>query len=1090
MADLPINISDFHSTEVFLGKCEQLDYRERIQHAIEAGKALRGSAAATRTVQTLFKGPLYERRLALFTACGSQDPNLPIEALSDSSYDLRKLAARLVSQLASDEEVLPVLRSAAPDTLRFLIKACMLRNRLGLVDKILGILKIEQSDVFRTHFIYGSAAFIQQQLESDIPMNKTLLLRLCRIHPLLACQKFTEWKSSTSNDDFLVGLFSQALVVFSKQTIDKVVILRMIQNMIQLVDLQKIWRGLEHYWKRMANEIVDLVIAKGEGINSASSPFCKMVNKIPVAKLLELNKRRPHFVSIAGYFHKLDPQRRVDIYKTVWKSQVDSFGFVSADSFVKYLPGDIRLGEARRHLAMPAMKTKESLLMQYASLLPWEECRLLLSSFIRSSEIETRRLAMSQLIESVQRDPDSLTKALDLAIWHKNEPDPVRGNMMGALAKLPIKAFSSADLPKLEQIFKHVLDASDRSTSTTYSVPKIIFRLFRKYPSWAAKQFLWFTKESDFIMSLQTVEPKLTTDSVLKELDSLFRPLIEESLSRKKYREVSNLLSIFKKNFGLTPYMISTIQQIALEVEPHWEVDRCIEVLDEEPDLQKDLMLQLLAKDPTYIQNHYAQPFISSSKQTLLSRYLVPFYDVGQYNQNGQSRVLLVQNGQHRWTPQQQETYAKTLTELINDTENGSRTLRHYVRVLGKMNYTESSAKTLHQLISDKRIYIRDVAIQTLTHLDEGKGIPILAETLDDERASVSIYAFGRAQRRLPPLQAFQVLKSLSIEKVTVAKQVYRLMAVSGTDDALEYLLAKEKTPNLHIDVRIAIFRSLWRWIERPEVLEIMQEALKDPHNEIPISLVKTPLEPGSPANKYIVDLLMYALNHAPREVAFAALVRIEDEWLQDDTGKLALPLVKWALESKLPDEVGKASRALFRWYFSSQTDLLARLVQTVLPNKQRLGYVIQGFDMYSSEDPRQARTSTAILSILKSDPLEELSYITSVFRVLPAFDLFNVIFEIIPTLDYDMFAQIQSLVEGLRYSKPDMDLHALEQRLRVHKDERARRLGMSVLDQISQSDEGWSPELREHLETYRRDKSLLVRREAMWTFPNHQELP
>src|SRR5262249_5306587 len=143
---------------------------------------------------------------------------------------------------------------------------------------------------------------------------------------------------------------------------------------------------------------------------------------------------------------------------------------------------------------------------------------------------------------------------------------------------------------------------------------------------------------------------------------------------------------------------------------------------------------------------------------------------------------------------------------------------------------TPSIIQTMHQLAAmpgpaapellaraaDERLPIRDTALSLLSGLDEGDGVPVLIEALDDARARVAIYARRKALLEMPAAHVLDLLRPVPLTRVTVAKEVLRLVGEMDGDDAFAFLAAADGT-TLHRDVRVALLRAVWSHLERPE---------------------------------------------------------------------------------------------------------------------------------------------------------------------------------------------------------------------------------------------------------------------------------
>ncbi len=116
------------------------------------------------------------------------------------------------------------------------------------------------------------------------------------------------------------------------------------------------------------------------------------------------------------------------------------------------------------------------------------------------------------------------------------------------------------------------------------------------------------------------------------------------------------------------------------------------------------------------------------------------------------------------------------------------------------------------------------MAIRALSRMDSGQGVPKLLACMDDARARIAIYALRRAILEMPPATAVTVLQGVPLKKITVAKEVVRLLGELRTEEAYKALLGVARAVK-HRDVRVALLRALWDHLERDETWEILQEA-------------------------------------------------------------------------------------------------------------------------------------------------------------------------------------------------------------------------------------------------------------------------
>ena len=76
--------------------------------------------------------------------------------------------------------------------------------------------------------------------------------------------------------------------------------------------------------------------------------------------------------------------------------------------------------------------------------------------------------------------------------------------------------------------------------------------------------------------------------------------------------------------------------------------------------------------------------------------------------------------------------------------------------------------------------------------------------------------------------EALNLLRHAPLAQVTVAKEVIRLIGELSSEVAYRELLSWE-TRELHRDVRVALLRALWDYLEEPETWEIFTRAAQSP---------------------------------------------------------------------------------------------------------------------------------------------------------------------------------------------------------------------------------------------------------------------
>ena len=131
-------------------------------------------------------------------------------------------------------------------------------------------------------------------------------------------------------------------------------------------------------------------------------------------------------------------------------------------------------------------------------------------------------------------------------------------------------------------------------------------------------------------------------------------------------------------------------------------------------------------------------------------------------------------------------------------------------------------------LADDPRSTVRTTALFALAHLDTAAGVPTLIAALQDARARIAIHAVRSSLRQMPVTEALTLLRGVPFGRVTVAKEVVRLVSELDAPEAWEQLVAYSQQ-DLHRDVRVALIQSLDHHLHRAHAWEILEENTHNP---------------------------------------------------------------------------------------------------------------------------------------------------------------------------------------------------------------------------------------------------------------------
>lgn len=229
---------------------------------------------------------------------------------------------------------------------------------------------------------------------------------------------------------------------------------------------------------------------------------------------------------------------------------------------------------------------------------------------------------------------------------------------------------------------------------------------------------------------------------------------------------------------------------------------------------------------------------------------------------------------------------------------------------------------------------LRDAALHALGRLDAGQCLATLLDALHDDRGRIAIYALRHVLLTLPPAQALAQLRRVPSHKVTVAKEVVRLLGELHTEEAYAELLAWHDR-DVHRDVRLALLGTLWEYQHDDRTWQIFAQAAVDPDPTIATAVCHVPTGGLAPANQQrLATLLTTLMRHPDVTVRCESVTRCVGVAAADADHILRRPLLA-ALTSAFPNEVTHAAAAIFATYVGREAAAVGAVLRELLPYRQ-----------------------------------------------------------------------------------------------------------------------------------------------------------
>jgi hypothetical protein len=1071
--------TDLH---VLLAALNRMTDRDRIGHIIEYGRRSVSDPRSAAVLDQLGRGAFAERRLALIACHGSHDGAHVLRATTDPSRSLRGRALRSVALLCDDHQALAALESLPPRPRRRLALRLARRRRRGVIDRFVARAGVTPREL-REILPFATGGVVEAHLGLFEDGSDHDWSRLAGQHPEIVGRALLERVRAAADtpDARLVWLVNAVTERLAKRDSSAALELQTaLAAGVPLASLRPQRLLPEH-----AVAVADLVLASRDDVWLR---FGTAIDRLDGARLAALAFRLPDSRGeITVRFRHLPPETRVVVYRAVGVAWRDGAGGLALD-IVRWLPRPEREAEARRHLELPALVTQPARRLPYASLLGWDGALPELRSALGSPDPDLRVLAVGSLVGSVRYQRERASDLLELLQRRRHEQDPVRAAFLSSLAILPPGTWEAEQLPGLGQVVRDALDASDLSMASEAHLVELAAALFQRHPEWAARALTDIARERGRLAG-RDLGSRISDHHLVHLVPGLL-PVLEAWNARSREQQVVNVARSLGRRLRASAELGELLERVLLTTRSSGVANGCLALLREHQSARfADAAVRVLRRDRSAILLSHVADHLSRHRQDLLSPFLEPRVYSGRFSSSKSPVVVFFSGGWQRWTGDQEATFARALDTLTR--RDPARDTPTIARALGQLaNLHLEPPARLVELAAAEHAAVRETALRLMSRVDRVDAVlPVLMEALGDDRARVAIYALRRAMLAIPPAEAIVRLSSAPLEKVTVAKEVVRLLGELPVPEALAELV-RLSGGDLHRDVRTALLRALWGHLDQPAAWEVLEAAAGSPDPAIARSLVRTPADRLDRAGqRRLVALQAQLTTHPDPAVRLDVAGRAAALPVPDPDGALLGALIL-LLSSPLPDERAAAGGAVFALARTSDAARVAESVRGLLPSRRALSAAVGA--LVAALPWARARlrpVARAVLAELARDPMTAPLELTLAVGALSWPELGDRLrrWSADGHLDGDLFATalwtLGQAPEGGRHLELD-DLAALEVALSTAEEPRLRRLGLATLVSLAATPGGWSAERLERLRSYRDDRSPLVAGPAQFTFP------
>jgi hypothetical protein len=929
------------TADKLLVELEGLTHSGRIQRMVELGRESLKSSTKARQIQatlTQFSaGDFYQKSLALYACQTSGDGPMAARLTTDNSRCLRRAVLAVLADIGSDEQILAALSQVANKLRRRFLLQLVTLQRFAVIDAFLSSLHQSQDREFAGLLPYGSAALVEKHFAAASPIGGLQFWkRLTRRHPELATTGLVKLADGlTERADYAThGTLHECIEILAPHHPDHAVGILQALAKRRLLASYSVQPVIPYRPQLMA----DLVLASPVKV---AVVFSFVVARLTDETILELLEKQPETLPINDpeWIENLTPERFAKLYAADPLRWRHKDGTVAL-AVLRRLPYSVRLAEAQRILSLPNIAAKLLGRLPFVGLLSWDEANTAAEKSIGHAKPEYRAATVQVLIGVAKFDLTRRAEALALVTYRHNEQDPIRQVMLEELTRLPRAGWKEEHLDALGEVVRAALDAVDLSTTTAMYCEQLVGRLFAQHPTWAAKWLAIIIRERGSL-GWGWVDKHLTDADVLVMAPHLL-PILKDWKKRERDYVIISLATNLGRRLKVFTALVEMLEKMALSQASAVPASAALSVLHQFVRQRiPELIPRILALDGSWICNPIVAKYLHRQRQDLLTPFLGRQTYKGRFSTGKTYFVLAFETGFHRWTQSQRDKFAKTLADITRkqtraeDTPTNLQAIRQLASIPGV------DPTRVIELAADEHKAIREFAIQQLGRLDGPEGLPALVAAMEDDRARRAIYALRACLMEMPATQAMALLQTMPMRKVTVAKEVVRLVGELNSADSYPFLL-RMLEKKLHKDVRVALLRGLWDHLEKPQTWDTLDQAAATDDPSAASVLARIPTDRLSVvALARLRKLFARLLTSSDTEVRAEALERWRTSPIRDPEAEL-FPVLVGLLDLPAVEDRQIVVRAIIDSLTSEDLARTRGIIEALMPNRRTLAIWIE----------------------------------------------------------------------------------------------------------------------------------------------------
>ncbi|ATB38822.1 hypothetical protein CYFUS_004257 [Cystobacter fuscus] len=832
------------SREALLSELDSLGYGARIARVATLGRDTRGSPDLTRLMAEFLSGDAYEACLALELARGARDEVTLLRGLTHPSCLVRGRAAAFAGKFIRDDTALErALPDLAPFVRRRILKGVALARRGALAARLLP----------SVHSRHGAAEAALLLPALDAEAVRQLLPRLGHeVHG---------WRTLVHHHPDVVLGFIQSdlahtpererehrattyLAALEELSLDHgEAVLALVWELLPPDALSRSVEStlLPRLMRNHPEQVAAFLSrpAYRERLNGRGIPrsVLRRARAFSHAQRVALGRALADATHhLARFLAALPPSERAAVYTDTFGGGVPR---IQHFLLVRALPHALRDAEATRLLRLEQEQTLSTL-----SLRDIEHAREPLQEAASASNATERARALELLVECTGVSRRGMGETLAFLARIKNEQDPVRASVMGALSRVPPSVFTSEHVPALETLVTAVLDARDTSRSTESMLRELIFKLLRVHATSSGSPLFRFVLDSlrKLAGRFEALEiPSL--ENLPRGTEHLILEALLPRIQAAGQPERNPLVIALARALGRRAWNLDSLQTL-LERITEEDTDtfalHAIQPWLAPPRTRDARVRKLLDLDESVINLDPVFHHLHRHRQEWLDPFLQGRKIPGRFLFGWNPWVPRVTHGFQRWLPRQQARFRDQLLNAARHMEFSTAQRLKDLWTLPRLQVTR--VEDLTSFLHSEEVPIVEGALGALAWMDQPElALPVLLESLDGDRARVAMYALPRVAHRMSPGRRSSLLTGLLARerlKVTVRKEGVRMLGAFRTPHSLALLRRQWDTPGAHRDVRIAVGHAARRLLDQEPAWELLESLARSPDADEAASLL------------------------------------------------------------------------------------------------------------------------------------------------------------------------------------------------------------------------------------------------------------